>query len=179
MKQSTVAILVMVVFLSGCVKEETDQSDAQIPESSAASGWKGIELVDVATGDTFSISDFKGKSVLIESFAVWCPTCRRQQDEMKKLHETVGDSVISISLDTDPNENKEKVLDHMTSHGFDWYFSISPPYLTKALIDEFGTSVVNAPSAPVILVCPDQSSMLLGRGVKTAKELQTEIDSVC
>lgn len=33
--------------------------------------WLQTELVDVQTGRTFRISDFKGKPVLVKSFAVW------------------------------------------------------------------------------------------------------------
>ena len=33
--------------------------------------WLQTELVDVQTGKTFRIADFKGKPVLVKSFAVW------------------------------------------------------------------------------------------------------------
>lgn len=33
--------------------------------------WIETELVDVASGETFRISDFRGKPVLVKSFAVW------------------------------------------------------------------------------------------------------------
>tara|TARA_Y100000034_G_C6559755_1_gene242188 strand:- start:329 stop:472 length:144 start_codon:yes stop_codon:yes gene_type:complete len=47
------------------------------------------------------------------------------------------------------------------------------------LIDEFGVNVVNAPQAPVILVCKDQSTRLLKRGVKSSSELKEEIKKGC
>lgn len=37
--------------------------------------WMSIELTDATTGQAFTIDDYKGKPVLIESFAVWCTTC--------------------------------------------------------------------------------------------------------
>jgi len=49
--------------------------------------------------------------------------------------------------------------------------------MTKSLIDEFGVGVVFAPSAPVILLCPDGSSDFLRSGVKSADELKTAIES--
>jgi len=133
----------------------------------------------VRGGETFTINDFAGKKVLVESFAVWCPVCTKQQREIQKLHEEVGEAVISISLDTDPNEDIQTVLEAVQERGFTWRFAVSPPELTKALIDEFGSAVVNAPIAPVILVCEDQSTRLLGRGTKSVEELKAEIQRGC
>ena len=140
--------------------------------------WRSAELVDVSTIEAFTIEDFSGKFVILESFAVWCPTCTEQQKEMKKLHE-LREDVVSISLDTDPNEDAEKVLEHIESNGFDWYYAISPINVTTALIDEFGLTVVNAPSAPVILICEDQSFRFLDSGVKEAEDLIEEIEVGC
>ena len=165
-----VMILLSMVFLAiGCAEQIGKKEPAAVD-------WKNVELTDVATGDNFKISDFKGKPVLLESFAVWCPTCRKQQEKIKELHEEVGDSVVSISLDTDPNEDASQVVDHAKKYGFDWIFVISPVELTQALIDEFSIRVVNAPSAPVILICEDGSARLLKRGVKSADELKFEIE---
>lgn len=172
--------VILIVLLSGCLsstqEEETQATVSKKIES--PSDWKDIELVDISTGKTFKISDFKGKPVLLESFAVWCPTCKRQQDEIKKLHEEDA-SIVSVSLDTDPNEDEKKVVEHAKKYGYDWHFVVSPVSLTRELIDEFGTQVVNAPSAPVILICEDQSARLLKRGVKSVDTLRQEIQKGC
>ena len=133
------------------------------------------ELKDIATGETFRISDFSGKPVLLESFAVWCPTCTAQQKVTKKFHEEVGDSVISISIDTDPNEDKSRVLKHIEKNGFNWYYAISPVELTKSLIDQFGVGIVNAPSVPMLLICGDKATML-DSGIKSVSELKKEVE---
>ena len=138
-----------------------------------------IELTDVATGQTFKLSDFKDKPVLLESFAVWCPTCLRQQKEMQKLLAGEGDAIIHVSLDTDPNEDEAKVKEHLERNGLDWYFAISPIELTEALIDDFGLSIVSAPSAPVVLICEDQSTRFLKDGVKSADTLLSEVEKGC
>ena len=82
-----------IVLASGCTSNS-------LP---AARSWMDIELTDVRTGQTFRISDFSGKPILLESFAVWCPTCLRQQNEIKKVKSSEGDDIVHISLDTDPN----------------------------------------------------------------------------
>ena len=150
------------------------------PSPAGAGDWMDIELTDVTTGETFKISDFKGQPILLESFAVWCPTCSEQQRQIKKIRETGDDDTVHISLDTDPNEDEDRVREHVEFNRFDWYYAVSPIELTRALIDEFGVVVVNAPRAPVILICEDQSARLLEKGgVKNADELLAEIERGC
>jgi thiol-disulfide isomerase/thioredoxin len=142
--------------------------------------WLNLELSDVRTDESFKISDFIGKPILIETFAVWCPTCTKQQRNIKELHEEVGDSVISISLDTDPNEDAEIVRNHVEENGFDWRYAISPEAMTLTLVDEFKTGIVSAPSAPMILICADGKYRKLGGfGARSAEKLKDEIASGC
>ncbi|MFC2083331.1 TlpA family protein disulfide reductase, partial [Candidatus Bipolaricaulota bacterium] len=110
-----------------------------------------------------------------ESFAVWCSTCLRQQKEMARLIELAGDAIVHVSLDTDPNEDIDKVLSHTQRNEFAWLFAIAPIDMTQALIADFGLTVVNAPRAPVILIAADGTARLLPNGVKTAEELLEEI----
>lgn len=167
-----ISIPVITLFvISGCILP------AKYEESGPMAQVDGDTLIDIATGEEFRITDFD-KPILLESFAVWCPTCRKQQEEIKALHEDVGDTVVSISLDTDPNEEEEIIQEHIDEHGFDWYFAISPVEFTQSLIDEYGVNVVNAPSAPVVLICNEQS-YFLESGVKKAEELKAHIEDKC
>jgi len=145
-------------------------------ESMQEIDWMEVILKDVRTQENFKINDFSDKPILLESFAVWCPTCTQQQKIIRGLHEEIGEDFVSISLDTDPNENEGKILEHITRNGFDWYYAISPIDLTKALIVEFGPGFVVAPSAPVVLICPNGSFEKLPSGVKTSTELKTFIE---
>ncbi len=145
----------------------------------SSESWKDIALDDVKTGETFTISGFSGKSVLLETFAVWCPTCKRQQDEIQKLHEELGDSVVSVSVDVDPNEDESKVLEHLDRYGYDWRYAVADNEFTQDLINDFGINVVNAPSAPVIMVCENGDTRLLDFGVKTSDELKSDLETGC
>ena len=73
-----------------------------------APAWFASSLKDVRSGNSFTINDFKGKVVLVETMAVWCTTCYQQQTQIKALHESLGmrDDFVSVSLDIDPNEDE-------------------------------------------------------------------------
>ncbi|MEE8412920.1 MAG: redoxin family protein [Dehalococcoidales bacterium] len=180
-KLSILLIISMAAIgLVSCASEKpVTESPPATSAPEATPGWMEIELTDVATGETFKISDFKGTPILLESFAVWCPTCLAQQKEMKKLVDAEGEAIIHISLDTDPNEDEARVKEHIERNDLNWYFVVSPQELTNALIDEFGLRIVSAPTAPVILICEDQSTRFLGRGIKSADKLLSETAAGC
>ncbi|MBR9690256.1 redoxin family protein [Candidatus Woesearchaeota archaeon] len=180
----TIILALTSIFLISCTQPVTLEHITvkgleQLDTNLSGLNWKNIPLRNVNTGEVFRISDFKGKPVLVETFAVWCPTCTKQQGKIKELHEEVGDEIISVSLDTDPSEDEAKVLEHTTRNGFDWYYAVSPKELTQQLVDEFGIQVVNAPSTPILLICEDQSTRLLRFGVKNADELLEEVEKGC
>jgi len=183
-----IIIVVIVVigffaFSGGNSSSTTSESRSVGSDSASASGnvdWMNVELKDIRTGETFKISDFKGKPILLESFAVWCPTCTKQQRKIKELHEKIGDDVISISLDTDPEEDEARVREHIESNGFDWYYAISPIEMTQSLINEFGNSIISAPASPMVLICEDLSFRKLGGfGSKNVNKLKDEIAQGC
>ena len=90
--------------------------------------WRDITLKDTLTSQEYKISDYDGQVIILETFAVWCPTCRKQQQEIKKLIDS-GDNSIHISLDIDPNDfplactadnnifGDQNVLDRIRRHG--------------------------------------------------------------
>ena len=171
-------LIVAVVLIYLVIPRESSVKSGEI-QSELAGAWINMELKAVSTQETFKVSDFSDKPVLLESFAVWCPTCTRQQRVTKNLEEEVGDSIVSISLDTDPNEDEARVLKHIQDNGFDWRYAVSPIEFTQGLIDQFGIDIVNAPSAPMILVCQNGKARQLGSGVKSVDTLKLEVAKGC
>lgn len=161
--------------LSGCLGSLTGGGGT---DAAQAGDWYDVELTDVRSDETFTVSEFE-KPVLLETFAVWCSTCLRQQEELVKFHEAVGDDVVSVTVNVDQNEDAGKVRRHLEEHGFDWRYAISPPAMTRSLVDQFGQSITVPPKAPVVLVCPDGNARRLADGVKSADTLRSEVDEGC
>jgi len=181
-------VLVLVVVVIGFYlinSRGTGNGSSTAPivvESQVAGAWIDMELEDVKTGERFTIRELSnsGKPVLLESFAVWCPTCTRQQKITKEFEETeFGKGVISVSIDTDPNEDESRVLEHIERNGFTWFYAVSPEALTRSLIDQFGVGIVNAPSVPMILVCENGKARKLDSGIKSVNELTEEVSRGC
>jgi cytochrome oxidase Cu insertion factor (SCO1/SenC/PrrC family) len=103
--------------------------------------WFGASFKDVRTGGAFTINDFKGKVVLVETMAVWCSTCYRQQLEIKALQELLGmrEDFVSVSLDIDPNEDESVLAGYAQQNSqFDWHYAITGADITREIGNTYG-----------------------------------------
>jgi peroxiredoxin len=56
-------------------------------------------------GKSFRLSEHRGKAVLVNFWATWCPPCREEMPAMERLYQGYKDRglvLVAISLDTDP-----------------------------------------------------------------------------
>jgi thiol-disulfide isomerase/thioredoxin len=56
--------------------------------------------------DKVGLNDYKGKVVLLEFFASWCPPCRMVAPEIKSIYKKYKDKgfvVLAVSIDSGPN----------------------------------------------------------------------------
>jgi hypothetical protein len=158
--------------LAGCL--DSFGTDAGASDGGSVD-WRTATLTDVLTDEPFTIESFD-RPVLVETFAVWCSNCKRQQDELKTFHDAVGDDVVSVALDTDQNEDAGTVREHARSNGYDWRYAVSPPAVTRSLVDEFGASMTSPPTVPMVLRCPDGTATRLQDGHKPTSYLREQID---
>jgi thiol-disulfide isomerase/thioredoxin len=150
----------------------TGNTTAPMNTTEATPDWRTAPFTDVTTGETFTINELD-KPVLVESFAVWCPLCTKQQQAMANVN-----TATHVTLNTDPNEDPQLVRDHVNQHGFDWRFAVASKDITQSLINDYGTGIVHAPSVPVVLVC-DKGARQLDDGVKSADQLREAIRQGC
>jgi thiol-disulfide isomerase/thioredoxin len=176
-KQKTYRILGAVALLMTVAAASIALTSNPDTPSQVSGDWKEVELTDVNSGESYTVADLE-KPVLVENFAVWCPTCTRQQVEIREMLEDSDVDVRVVSLDTDPNEDAEKIRQHTSRNDFDWRYSVAPPQLTQSLRQEFGASILNPPLAPKILVCGN-ATRKLDFGVKTSNKLAEEIKRGC
>ena len=143
-----------------------------------APAWFGAALNNVSSGEDFTINDFKGKVILVETLAMWCPSCKRQQVQVKALHEALGmdDDLVSIGLDIDPNENAADLKAYAEANGFDWIYAVAPAEVSREIGALYGDQFLNPPSTPILIIDRHGQARPLPFGVKSAEDLKEFID---
>lgn len=73
-------------------------------------------------GTTFSLSDYRGKVVVLTLILTTCHLCQEEMGELKALKEAYPDLVI-ISVSIDPGETDDNLRDFKENYNADWLFA--------------------------------------------------------
>ncbi len=134
--------------------------------------WATAQLIDTATGESFTIADHAGKVVIVETMAIWCSSCRAQQrDVQEALGRLPADRVVYVVLDVAPNENGDSLAAYQVKNGFDGRYAIAGAEVARALAADFGDQVLNPPSTPIIYIGTAGQVTLTDFGHKSPDEL--------
>jgi thiol-disulfide isomerase/thioredoxin len=151
--------------------EEND--DSMSDDAMMVPNWLTTSFTDVNSGQTFSISDFKDKVVLVETMAIWCSNCFQQQGQVKTLHNLLGerDDFVSLGVDIDPNENAEALQVYTNQNSFDWLYIVAPTEVSREIGQLYGDQFLNPPSTPMLIIDRNGEVHLLPFGIKSAESL--------
>ncbi len=72
------------------------------------------------TGESFKLSDQRGKPVFLNFWATWCGPCRVEMPDMEKLQQAMGDSILIVGIDL--REPLSTVQNFLRDHSFTWTF---------------------------------------------------------
>jgi len=170
---SVLVVLALALTACGSVADNTPPvAESTTPE------WFDMELVDAQTGETFTMNDYAGKVVLLETMAMWCPNCIVQANEVRNLHEALGnpEDLISVSLDVDINEDTKSLGEYASGYGFDWRFAVAPLLYARALGTLYTPQYLNPPLAPMLIIDREGNVHHLEYGIKDAETLQKVVE---
>jgi peroxiredoxin len=98
--------------------------------------------VNTPGGGKFRLSEHRGKVVMINFWATWCPPCLEEMPAMERLHrrhQDTGFTLVAVSVDTDP----AKVTPFLTAQkltfpiGLDPRMDLANSYSVRALPSSF------------------------------------------
>jgi len=158
--------------LSATSSEDMSSEEMMVPD------FFKVSLTDVNTGEAFKISDFAGKVVLVENLAMWCPNCKKQQEQVKLLNEALGmdSDLITIGFAVDPNENAADLKKYISSNGFDWIYAVPPQEVLDEISRLYGANFLNPPSTPIFVIDRKGTVHPMPFGVKSADDLRDFVD---
>ena len=96
----TLALLLAIVFaLSACRTSEPAAIGSTAPDFTVNDGQKSVTL-----------SQFRGKPVLLNFWATWCPPCVEEVPALVALQQQVGDRVTILAVSMDEDESAYKAF---------------------------------------------------------------------
>ena len=131
-----VVILALVAIMLGTFIKQQIEKKEVISQASYEVDWtkkEGLEKGQIApnftletlTGETVTLADFKGKKVILNFWATWCPPCRTEMPHFQDYYEQYAerDNVVILAANATYND---KGADHVQKfvNSFDLTFPI-------------------------------------------------------
>jgi thiol-disulfide isomerase/thioredoxin len=109
MKRNYIIIGIMTVVLAVMIWQGVKQSRgggsvaaANLSGDVRGKGAPDFELTDVRTGKPVRLSDYRGKAVLLNFWATWCPPCKEEIPlfiYLQKQYEAQGLVILGVAMD--------------------------------------------------------------------------------
>ena len=112
---AAVAIIVINFFEEDTQPIDTGESASAQDESLAEGLSQGQAAPDFTltdqNGDTVQLSDYRGKKVILNFWATWCPPCRAEMPHMQEFHENNADGdVVILAVNLTAQDNGEEAI---------------------------------------------------------------------
>jgi peroxiredoxin len=134
----------------------TDRATALAPSTAAAdAALRQLDLVrpsrpraaedftlPALDGGTFRLADQRGRIVLVNFWATWCPPCLEEMPAMERLwrkHKDAGFVLVAVSVDADPKKVAPFVTEHALTFpvALDTKMAVADRYGVRALPSSF------------------------------------------
>ncbi|CAG9620393.1 TlpA disulfide reductase family protein [Sutcliffiella rhizosphaerae] len=68
------------------------------------------------TGDTITLSDLRGKPVILNFWATWCDPCKDEMPVFEEFYQTYGEEVQILAINITSNDSEKKVRNFVEEH---------------------------------------------------------------
>lgn len=137
-----ITALMLVTFgTQGCEKKNTVKTDEQsVPNTVTASNSNSTEnlapefTINGTNGEKIKLSAYKGKVIILDFWATWCPPCRRGIPDLISLKNQYKDDLVIIGISVDDESTAKDVIPFMKSIGINYKVG----YANNEIIQNYG-----------------------------------------
>jgi peroxiredoxin len=130
--------------VAGCGSDDktsaaAGDAQADIAAATAVGGTKGDRAPDFTlkrlAGGNLTLSDLRGKTVVVDFWDTWCPPCRRALPDLQALSETYRDDLVVVGV-AFGREGEAKVRSYIEANGLTFEMVLFEP--NSSIIEDFG-----------------------------------------
>lgn len=127
MKKILTWILLALMLVTPALAEESEPQLPAIPGMEAPD----FELT-LLNGETFKLSEQRGKVVLLNVWATWCGPCVAEMPELEQLAKDYADDLVVIGINC--GEPEETVAEFVAENEYTYLFAADEEYLISGFL---------------------------------------------
>jgi peroxiredoxin len=105
----------VVILILPKAQEQVLANDSSVVPVKINTPAPDLKLTDI-NGNPVSLSDYRGKTVLVNNWATWCPPCQAEMPTLEKYYEEYrGQNFVIIAIES--GEPADQVADFVTQYG--------------------------------------------------------------
>ncbi|MDP1419420.1 redoxin domain-containing protein [Peribacillus simplex] len=116
MLKKIIASVALLSLITVAIVQAMDNESKKNDEKDALGGLKigakapnfSLKTLD---GKQVELSDYKGKKVMLNFWATWCPPCKKEMPDMEKYTQQAGDDVVVLAVNIDPENDVQSFVD--------------------------------------------------------------------
>jgi peroxiredoxin len=116
MLKKIIASVALLSLITVAIVQAMDNESKENDEKDALGGLKigakapnfSLKTLD---GKQVELSDYKGKKVMLNFWATWCPPCKKEMPDMEKYTQQAGDDVVVLAVNIDPENDVQSFVD--------------------------------------------------------------------
>ncbi|MFP3510171.1 redoxin domain-containing protein [Peribacillus sp. SIMBA_075] len=90
-------------------------------------------------GKQVELSDYKGKKVMLNFWATWCPPCKKEMPDMEKYTQQAGDDVVILAVNIDPENDVQGFVE---DNGISFTIPLDSQSAKEAVNDRYKISSI-------------------------------------
>ena len=162
MKTLFALVLTLALLTSAALATEL----SPVAEGQEASDFE-VTLTD---GTTFKLSDQRGKAVLVNLWATWCPPCVAEMPDLQKLSEDYADSLVVLGVNVG-GDSPEDAAAFMEENGYTYPSYVDVDY-------SLALGMFPSPYIPfTVVIDPNGVVTALHSGLGTYVDFQAYVDA--
>ena len=106
MIKKVVASVLLLALMTVAIVQAMEQEEKpdNLPGLSIGVKAPDFELKTLA-GESVKLSDYKGKKIMLNFWATWCPPCKEEMPDMETFYQQTKDEVVILAVNIDPQYN--------------------------------------------------------------------------
>ena len=166
-------ILTFTLFFQAC-SSDNDANDMVATNEYVLTALNNTQYIAKKEANGFSVENTKGKVIIFDIFATWCPPCRAAASHLSSLQAKYKDDLVIIGITIEDDISNEKLLEFRKM--YDAQYTLVNSKQNRRLVDDIATSLKVGDRFPIPLMAMYLDGKLINHYMGAVEEEFIESD---